>query len=104
MNGLIDELRRRSAELRATLAANGIQVALLEPPEDAQKQSLTVVLDSPERFAQITVWETGEVELEFAEVASGETFHEHQQIADSPGLQEALDRLTDWTSGSAPPP
>lgn len=104
MNGLIDELLRRSAALRANLAVNGIQVDLLESPEDFQKQSLTVILDSPERLAQITVWETGEVELEFAEVASGETFHENQEIADSPGLQEALDRLTDWTSGSAPSP
>lgn len=102
MNGLFDELRRRIAELSANLASYGIQVDLLESPEDFQKQSLTVILDAPERLAQVTIWETGEAELEFAQVSSGETFHEHKEISDLAALQETIDLLTDWAAGSEP--
>jgi hypothetical protein len=100
MSGPIDELHERSAKLSTEMAPKGIRVDLLKSPEDFQKQSLTVILDSHERLAQITVWETGEAELEFAQVSSAEILQEHQEIAGSADLQESLNRLSAWVSGS----
>lgn len=85
---------------RAPMLANeGVEWHLDDSRAQWGKASLSLSLDREERISQLTVWATGEVELEHAEVATGLVSNEHRDLASLADLNQVLDDLLRWQQG-----
>ncbi|WP_051950663.1 immunity protein TriTu family protein [Actinacidiphila yeochonensis] len=76
------------------LAAEGIVVHVDESPSGWAKASMTVALDGPRAVGRLTVWDTGEAELEYGVIATGQVECEHRDLASARDLRQALADLT----------
>jgi len=89
----LDELRTWYDRLRAELDDSRFVVAWQAPIPDRPKQSACLSLDGPDRMGALTVWDSGEAQLELADVASGEVSDEVLELTDSGQLAQAVQRL-----------
>lgn len=70
-------------------------------PRDREKQAIQWVLESSERIGEIILWDTGEAELSFASIETGEVRPEHRDIDGAAALEEALSAVFNWVSIAA---
>jgi hypothetical protein len=98
---LIAGLRAWAADRAPTLASEGITLQLDDSRSQASKASMSLSLDGEERISQLTVWVTGEAELERAEIATGLVRNEHCDLASLEDLGQALDDLLRWQRGDS---
>ncbi|MFI1414860.1 hypothetical protein ACH4Y0_33755 [Streptomyces sp. NPDC020707] len=61
-----------------------------------EKPSMTLKLDGQSTLSQITVWESGEVEIQHADIATGRIGFEHREVAVVADLLPILDALRRW--------
>ncbi|GAA2502063.1 MULTISPECIES: hypothetical protein [Actinomycetes] len=80
---------------------NGLSVEVHIAPGDREKQSVQWMLESTERIGEIILWESGEAELSFAVIQTGEVRPEHRLIDSRSSLEEALDAVLDWVSSAS---
>ena len=60
------------------------------------KRSASATAVGPSRLARLTVWETGEAELDLADAESGAMDQQHRQITSSVGLSDAVETMMAW--------
>ncbi|MEV7343618.1 hypothetical protein [Streptomyces sp. NPDC093544] len=60
---------------------------------------MSLSLDGEERISQLTVWATGEAQLERAEIGTGLVRNERCDLASLEDLGQALDDLLRWQRG-----
>jgi hypothetical protein len=97
---VLDQLRTWFADNNLALTASGYQLELTESPSDRNKQSVSVMIASDRRIAQLVVWDTGEAELSMGDVSSGNVEEEHREITSSIGLLDATQTMIGWVGAS----
>ncbi|MFI6702760.1 hypothetical protein ACIBJC_28100 [Streptomyces sp. NPDC050509] len=88
----------QEANLRA--AAIGCELDT-SPADGRSKASAWVTLSAKARFATITVWDTGEAELDHVDVESGQFRPEHRLLQTEEDLVKALSGLLQWVRSPA---
>ncbi|MFD1306883.1 hypothetical protein [Streptomyces kaempferi] len=84
------------------LRAAAIDCELGTPPADGRsKASAWVTLSANARLAAITVWDTGEAELEHADLGSSQVYPEHRLLQTEQDLVSALSGLVQWVRSPA---
>ena len=53
-------------------------------------------MDSPQRMTELIIWDTGEAELEFADINTGRATPQHHQIAEPNDVDDLLARQLAW--------
>ena len=99
----MDLLRRLQAwydDSLPELQAEGCVVEFSEPVPKHPKPSASVTVSSSSRIGKLTVWVTGEAELDLGDAASGEVIGEHLEISGDLGLADATRTLVAWVRGS----
>ncbi|MDT0464647.1 hypothetical protein [Streptomyces gibsoniae] len=84
---------RRSPELEA---ASNIEVS----PGGHHPRSLSWILEGSDFMAQAVLWESGEFEVDFAEVATGQVRTQSGRAADFRDLESVLEAARDWVMRS----
>jgi len=84
------------------LRKEGWVLKLDDSRADWEKGSLSLAIDGEARLGQLTVWSTGEAELECAEIATGNVRREHRDLVSPPDLQDALQELMEWLNADSP--
>lgn len=87
-----------AAGLRA--ASIGCELGM-SPDDGRSKSSAWATLSTDARIATITVWDTGEAELDHADVGSGQVRPEHRDLRRREDLVNALAELVQWLRSSA---
>jgi hypothetical protein len=95
---LLDALRAWFYQHKEELDALGLDAALESAPLGREKSALWLTLDSGQYMGRITVWNSGEVEIECAEVATGEILQEHRELKSDVHIRLAADALVSWVS------
>ncbi|MGW2651933.1 hypothetical protein ACWC2T_45525 [Streptomyces sp. NPDC001393] len=57
---------------------------------------MVLAVEGPDAVGQLTVWDSGEAELECGDVATGWVVAEHRGLASVQDLHRALDDLVRW--------
>ncbi|MFF3754625.1 hypothetical protein ACFYYH_29970 [Streptomyces sp. NPDC002018] len=68
----------------------------MSPDDGRSKASAWVTLSTDARLATVTVWDTGEAELDHADVGSGQVRPEHRVLREEADLVNALAGLVQW--------
>lgn len=97
---ILSVLRSWVAERATDLGTKGIALTLDESRIGADKPSLSLAVDGDESVGQLTVWGSGEAELEFSEIATGLARHEHRELNSVVDLRRALADLLRWSGES----
>ncbi|MGW5868006.1 hypothetical protein ACWFRJ_38340 [Streptomyces sp. NPDC055239] len=95
----LDNLRALRGRLTAELDTSLYEIVWQDPISGRAKQSASLGIDGPERLAELTVWESGEAELQLGEISSGEITNEHLSLADAGQLTAITDRMRAWVTG-----
>ncbi|NUS24893.1 MAG: hypothetical protein HOV92_11820 [Streptomyces sp.] len=95
----LNELRTAYDRLRAELDERRFEVIWQGPDADRPEQGAYLGLDGLDRMGALTVWDTGEAQLQLAEVASGEVTDEVLELADADQLAWAVTRMKAWVTG-----
>lgn len=98
---LLDTLRAWTDENELTLAARGLALTLTAAPADRPKPALWLAIDSEDAVGQLTIWASGEAELECAAVATGEARREHRDSGSPAETRAAAAALVAWIEGMA---
>jgi hypothetical protein len=99
---LLPALRYWVKEDQEKLRKEGWVLKLDDSRADWKKGSLSLAIDGDDRLGLLTVWSTGEAELECAEIATGNVRREHRELASPPDLQGALQDLMKWLNADNP--
>ncbi|MFJ8533265.1 hypothetical protein [Streptomyces sp. NPDC093591] len=94
---LLSALRSWVVERGTDPGAEGVSLTLDESRIGMDKASLSLAIDGDDFVGQLTVWESGEAELEFAEVGTGAARHEHREFHSVADLRQALADLLTWS-------
>ena len=95
----LDELRTWYDRLHAELDDSQFEVTWEVPIPDRPKQSAGLSLEGPDRLGALTVWDTGEAQLQLAKVAGGEVTDEVLELTDADQLAWAVTRMKAWVTG-----
>lgn len=97
---LLDRLRIWHDEFAPSLRVEGYVVEFTEPLRTRAKPSASVLVGSTRRIAKLTVWSTGEAELDLGDAISGKATMEHREVTGDLGLTDATHTLVEWVRGS----
>jgi hypothetical protein len=78
---------------RSELESSGVTAGIEHARADSPKAAAWVDLATATGIGRLTVWETGECEIQVAEIESGDVRTEHQDLQSDSELVEALDAL-----------
>ena len=86
-----DELNGRIEAHRESMTVRGLVLAPGTSPLDGRdKRSVWLDVESAEHLGQLIDWDTGEAELEFADVPTGGISAQHRRIETRADLDQAL--------------
>lgn len=94
--GLFVQLEALINEMTASAA--GLELRLSRGPLERSKRSYVLRAESTERLGEMILWESGEVALSMADVASGEVEQQHWNISGRVGLEHAIKTLLAWVA------
>lgn len=76
----------------------GITGEVQRSPEDGRtKTSTWMTLETDDRLAVLMGWGSGEAELEYGDVATGQVKQEHRDLCTFEDLLNAIDSVRGWT-------
>lgn len=102
MTGFPHALATWCTDQAAGLRTSAISCELGTSPADGRsKASAWVTLSTSTRLATITVWDTGEAELDHADIESGQVRPERCLLQTEEDLVLAVSGLTQWVRSSA---
>lgn len=78
------------------LLASGITAEFAGPARSVPKRSASATLIGVGRLARLTVWESGEAELDLGDVRTGSMDQQHREITGSVGLSDAVETMIAW--------
>lgn len=90
---MIETLNNWLAESGAELEALGITAELEHAPTDRSKSAAWIDLASVTAIGRLTVWETGECEIQIAKKRSGDVRTEHHDLQSDSDLLDILGKL-----------
>ncbi|MFE3738887.1 hypothetical protein [Streptomyces sp. NPDC059134] len=94
---LPDALRTWFAKNDEVLRTRGITAELRHSPEDGRlKNSAWLTVGAGNRAIQITVWNSGEAELDFVDLGSGDNRPERRDLQTEQELHTLLGSILDW--------
>ncbi|WP_443066307.1 HD domain-containing protein [Streptomyces sp. NBC_01262] len=94
---LPDALMTWFAKNEVVLRARGITAELRHSPEDGRlKNGAWLTVEAGNRVFQITVWSSGEAELDFVDLGSGDNRPEHRDLRTEQELHVLLGSGLDW--------
>lgn len=94
---LPDALTTWFAKNGAGLRTRGISAELRHSPEDGRlKNSSWLTVEAGDRVTRITVWNSGEAELDFVDLGSGDHRPVHRDLRTEQELQALLVSVLDW--------
>jgi hypothetical protein len=93
---LLNRLQAWHDEVAPTLRGAGYVVEFTGPIGARPKRSASVLVGSTSRIAKLTVWSTGEAELDLGDAVSGAVTEEHREITGDVGLADATQSLVAW--------
>ncbi|WP_327317253.1 hypothetical protein [Streptomyces sp. NBC_01235] len=97
---VLDSVRAWHLRLRNELDPARFAVARHDSPDDGRnKHVVCLSVDGPERLGQLSVWDTGEAELDLADATDGEVRSEHLSVPGERQLARAVLKLRDWVTG-----
>lgn len=76
--------------------ADGPDLEFSTSTSAVDKPSAWVTASSKARMGRLTIWETGEAELDLADVETGKIEQEHRDISGEVGLRDATETLMHW--------
>lgn len=94
----LGELRSWYGRLRTELDESPFDVTWQGPIAGRPKQSACLSLEGPARLGALTLWDSGEAQLQFADVASGEVSDEALELADAGQLAQSVARMKTWVT------
>ncbi|MFJ9034801.1 hypothetical protein ACIRQP_41575 [Streptomyces sp. NPDC102274] len=83
---------------RESLISHGLTLDVDPPDQGRSKTGISLAVDSSDRLSQFIVWDTGEAQLQLADVPSGEIHVEHREITSDRDLEDVLKTLLSWVS------
>lgn len=90
-------LRTWFASNAAVLRVRGVTAELRHSPEDGRlKNSAWLTVEAGNRAIQITVWNSGEAELDFVDLGSGGSRPEQRDLQTEQELHALLGSIVDW--------
>jgi hypothetical protein len=96
---VLDEFAQWIETHHASLTERGLLLASGHSPEDGRtKRSLWLDVEGAQRLGRLLLWDTGEAELELADVSSGEVKAQHHQVDTRADLERAVMSLLDWAT------
>jgi hypothetical protein len=93
---LLGRLRSWHDDIRARLQDEGYVVEFVPPVAGRLTSSESVLVGSPRRLGKLTVWSTGDAELELGNVETGEFTAQHRAITGTASIADAADALVAW--------
>lgn len=79
------------------LRSRGITGAVQLSPEDGRtKTSTWMTLEHDDFVAVLTVWSSGEAELEYGDVATGQVREQHRDLRTFQDLLDAIETIHEW--------
>ncbi|PJE99442.1 hypothetical protein CUT44_04670 [Streptomyces carminius] len=86
------------AEHEERLQSCGITGDVQRSPEDGRtKTSTWMTLETDDCVAVLIVWSSGEAELEYGDVATGQVRRQHRDLCTSQDLLDAIETIRAWT-------
>ena len=99
---VLDELAGWIEAHRESMTARGLVLASGASPLDGRdKRSVWLDVESAEHLGRLIVWDSGEAELELADVPSGGISAQHRSIKTRADLDQALALLVAWVGPGA---
>lgn len=99
----MDLLKRLQAwhdDTAPSLREEGFIVEFTEPTKGRPKPSASVLVGSTTLIGKLTLWSTGEAELDLGDAASGAVTEEHREITGDVGPADAMRTLVAWARGA----
>lgn len=101
VGGISAELPQRLhtwfAEHEERLQSCGITGDVQRSPEDGRTEiSSWMTLETDDRVAVLTVWSSGEAELECGDVATSQVRREHRDLRTFEDLLDAIETICEW--------
>ncbi|MDX6314121.1 MAG: hypothetical protein QOF44_3585 [Streptomyces sp.] len=85
------------AEHEERLQSCGITGAVQQSPEDGRtKTSTWMTLETDDFVAVLIVWSSGEAELEYGDVATGQVRQQHRDLCTFQDLLDAIETIHEW--------
>jgi hypothetical protein len=84
------------------LAAAGVNVTLEHSPPGWSKASIAANFDCDPRLASLIIWDTGETELDLADLHAGAHIPQHHDISSPAEVDQLLDQILTWISPGEP--
>ena len=98
---VLDEFTGWIEAHRDSMAARGLLLAPgISPRDGRDKQSVWLDMEGPEHLGRLIVWDTGEAELELADVPTGEVSAQQRRIDTRDELVHALALLVAWAESA----
>jgi len=92
-----DALTAWFTEKEAVLRARGVTAELRHSPEDGRsKSSAWLTVEAETRIIQVTVWSSGEAELDYVDLGGGDNRPEHRDLQTDQELRVLLKSAVDW--------
>jgi hypothetical protein len=99
---VLDELSGWIEAHRESMTARGLVLAPGASPLDGRdKRSVWLDVESEEHLGRLIVWDTGEAELELADVPTGGINAQHRHIETRADLDQTLALLVAWVDPGA---
>ncbi len=84
------------------LTATGVIVTLQHSPPGRSKASIAVDLDADPRLASLIIWDTGETELDLADLHTGAHIPQHHDISSPAEVDHLLSQILTWIGHAQP--
>lgn len=99
---VLDEFAGWIEAHRDSMMARELSLAPGASPLDGRdKRSIWLDVEGAEHLGRLIVWDTGEAELEFADVPTGGVSAQHRHIETRADLEQALTLLVAWVDPGA---
>lgn len=98
---VLDELAQWIETHHASLTERGLLLTSGNSPEDGRpKRSMWLDVEGPQRLGRLLLWDTGEAELELADVSTGDVTAQHHQVDTRADLERAVTSLLDGVAAA----
>ncbi|WP_236243896.1 hypothetical protein [Streptomyces sp. CC210A] len=102
---LSQRLQAWFAEHEERLQSCGITGAVQQAPEDGRtKNSTWMTLENDGFVAVLIVWSSGEAELEYGDMATGQVRQQHRDLCTFQDLLDAIKTIHEWIRTKGEPP
>lgn len=98
---VLDEFAQWIETHRASLTERGLLLTSGSSPEDGRtKRSMWLDMEGAQHLGRLVLWDTGEAELELADVSTGDVKARHHQVDTRADLERAVTSLLEWAAAA----